>query len=284
MISVFSSKLNDLHAWNSCSHVLPNFEYLCLNKFCNCSHVILSKVSKDWNHSLASPSSVRQNLCTLTSSIKWWAFIQSLEHSRCASASSSGFPENSGLKLDQFICKCHCPAASWFCCCWLCCWFCPCLWLDAAAPSSLSAIFTLTYNLLILICCIIFLFPLSIPDVINLLLSNFNLSQMLEFDDSFFLFLETMSLTTGIFFFLSTACPCEAAFSYFWNLNSSPVKFVKLIFLKSFISSETSILSDEKISIGISFLILGSWMSPHVMYGSVVCFLGMSRGIGSSEY
>ena len=37
--------------------------------------------------------------------MKWWAFIQSLECSKCASASSSGFPENSGLKFDQFICK-----------------------------------------------------------------------------------------------------------------------------------------------------------------------------------
>ena len=28
------------------------------------------------------------------------------------------------------------------------------------------------------------------------------------------------------------------------------------------------------------FLILESWMSPHVMYGSAVWFLGLSRGIG----
>ena len=31
-------------------------------------------------------------------------FIQSLVLSKCASASSSGFPENSGLKCDQFNC------------------------------------------------------------------------------------------------------------------------------------------------------------------------------------
>ena len=116
-----------------------------------------------------------------------------------------------------------------------CCWFCPCLWLGAAAPSSLSAILILIYNPFILICCILFMFPLSIPDMINLLLSNLNLSQTLEFDDSLFPFSEAMSLTTRIFFFLSTTCLHEAAFSYFWNLNSSLVKFVKLIFLKSFI-------------------------------------------------
>ena len=135
MVSTFSSKLNDLHVWNNCSHVLPNFEYLCLNKVCNCGHVVFSKGSKGWYHNLASPSSVRQNLWTFISSSNQWAFIQSLEHSRCTSASSSGFPENSGLKLDQFTYKCYCPPASWSCC-----WFCPCLWLGAAAPFSLFAI------------------------------------------------------------------------------------------------------------------------------------------------
>ena len=147
--------------------MLPNFEYLCLNKFCDCGHVVFSKGSKEWNHNLASPNSVGQNLWTFTSSLKWWVFIQSLEHSRCASASSSGFPENSALKLDQFICKCHCPAGSW-----LCCWFCPCLWLGVTAPSSLSAIFfTYIYNFPTPVCCIssLWIFLLSIPDVINLL-------------------------------------------------------------------------------------------------------------------
>ena len=177
MISAFSLNVNDLHAWNNCSHVLPNFEYLYLNKFCNWGHVVFSKGSKEWNHNHASPNSVRQNLWTFTSSSKWWASIQSLEDSKCASASSSGFPENSGLKLDQFICKCHCPAASW---CWCC--SCPCLQLGAAAPSSLFAKF-LTYNFPILMCCVLFLFLLSIPEMIILKLLNFNSSQMLEFDD-----------------------------------------------------------------------------------------------------
>ena len=105
-----------------------------------------------------------------------------IECSKCASASSSGFSENSCLKLDQFICTCHCPAASWFC---------SCLWLGAAGPSS--AIF-LTYNFPILICHasalgIFLLIPVTHPrhdklTALYLLLSKSNLSQMLEFDDS----------------------------------------------------------------------------------------------------
>ena len=50
-------------------------------------------------------------------------------------------------------------------------------------PSSIFTTF-LTYNFPILICCILFLFLLSTPDVIILMLSNFYSSQMLEFDDS----------------------------------------------------------------------------------------------------
>ena len=180
MVSIFSSKLNDLHAWNNCVHVLPTFEYLCLTKFCNSGQVILFKGSRDWNNNLASSSNVRQNIWAFTPSTKWWAFIQSFEQSKCPSASSSGFPENSGLKFDQFMCKCCCcVAGSWFyCCCWFCCWFCPCLWLGTATLSPLSAIFTLNYNFLILVCHIIyFLFflvslLLSIPDVINLMLPS----------------------------------------------------------------------------------------------------------------
>ena len=150
MVSIFPSKLKELHAWNNCSHVLPTFEYLCLSKFCNSGQFTFIG-SRDWNHNLASPNNVRQNLWTFTPSTKWWAFIKSFEQSRCASASSSGFPENSGLKFDQFMCECCCcPAGSWICCCccWFCCWFCcfyPCLWLGAAIPSPLSTISTLYY-------------------------------------------------------------------------------------------------------------------------------------------
>ena len=107
MVSVFLSKLKDLHAWNNCSHVLPTFEYLCLNKFCSLGQSTF-KGSRESYHSLASPSNVRQNLWTFTLLTKQCAFIQSLEQSKCDSASASGFPENSGLKFDQFKCKCCC--------------------------------------------------------------------------------------------------------------------------------------------------------------------------------
>ena len=127
--------MNDCHAWNSCLQVLPNFEYLCLNKFCNCAHVVSLRGCREWYHSLPSPNSVRQNLCTFISSLKWLVSIQSFEHSRCVSASSSGFPENSGLKFDQIRYMCLCLTASWS---WGC--SCPCLQLGAAAPSSLFAI------------------------------------------------------------------------------------------------------------------------------------------------
>ena len=169
MVSVFSSKVNYLHAWNNCSHVLSNFEYLCLNKFCNCGHVVFPKGSK----------------------------------------------ENSGLELDQFICKCHCPAASWFCCCWwFCCLFHPCLWFGAAA-TSLSAIFlTLTLQFLYPYMsnfpfCGFFSFLLSIPDVINLCSQKFNSSHMLEFDDSW-------KLVTALFLQVSsqTKNPFLTFFSY----------------------------------------------------------------------
>ena len=110
MVSELSSKLKDLHAWNNCSHVLPTLEYHCLNRFCNSGQSTFIG-SNEWYHSLASPNNVRQNLWTLTPSPKQCAFIQSFEWSRCTSASSSGFPENSGLKIDQFKCT--------TCCCYL---------------------------------------------------------------------------------------------------------------------------------------------------------------------
>ena len=78
MVSVFSSKLKDLQAWNNCSLVFPILEYCCLNKFCN-SHQSTFIGSNDWYHNLASPNSLRQNLWTFTLSTKWCAFIQSFE-------------------------------------------------------------------------------------------------------------------------------------------------------------------------------------------------------------
>ena len=113
-VSVFSSKLKDLLAWNNCSLVLPILEYCCLNKFCNpCQSTLIG--SNEWYNILASPNSVKQNLWTLTPSTKFCAFIQSLVQSRCAFVSSSGFPENSGLKWDQFKCTTCCPGCCGAC-------------------------------------------------------------------------------------------------------------------------------------------------------------------------
>ena len=137
--------------------MLPTFEYLCLNKFCNSGQSTFIG-SREWYHNLVSPNNVRLNLWTFTPSTKQCVFTQSFEWSRCPSASSSGFPENYGLELDQFkytsCCSC-CPAGFWIscCCCWFCCccccWFCYCChcwlcccchWLGAGTPSPLSAI------------------------------------------------------------------------------------------------------------------------------------------------
>ena len=87
--------------------MLPTFEYLCLNKFCNPGQSTFMG-SREWYHNLASPNNVRQNLWTFTPSTKQCAFIQSFEGSRCTSTSSSDFPQNSGLNFDQFKCKCCC--------------------------------------------------------------------------------------------------------------------------------------------------------------------------------
>ena len=123
IVSVFSSKLKDLHTWNNCSLVLSLLEYCCINKFCSpCQSTFIG--SNEWYHSLASPNSVKQNLWTLTPS-KWCAVIQSLVQTRWASASSSGFPQNSGL--NETCCPGCWPAgacaegARWSSCC-CCCW------------------------------------------------------------------------------------------------------------------------------------------------------------------
>ena len=50
--------------------MLPILEYCCLNKLCKpCQFTFMG--SKEWYHNLASPNSVKQNLWTLTPSIKW---------------------------------------------------------------------------------------------------------------------------------------------------------------------------------------------------------------------
>ena len=53
---------------------------------------------------LASPVIVKQNLCTFASCGKLWVSTQLLVLNKCARASSSGLPANSGLKYDQFNC------------------------------------------------------------------------------------------------------------------------------------------------------------------------------------
>ena len=75
---------------------------------------------RDSYHSLASPVRVKQNLCTFASCGKLWVSIQSLVLNKCATVSSSGLLENSGLKYDQLNCGtcnggfCGCIGLGWF--------------------------------------------------------------------------------------------------------------------------------------------------------------------------
>ena len=94
-MSVFSSSLNVLQAWNSCSGViLPIFKYCHLNLFCNLGQSS-SNGASDSYHNLALPVHVKQKHLFLSPSGKLCASIQSLVLSRWDSASSSGLPENS---------------------------------------------------------------------------------------------------------------------------------------------------------------------------------------------
>ena len=80
-------------------------------KFCKlCQYTFIS--CKDSYHNLASSTNVKHNLLTFIPSGKSCAFIKSLVLSKWASASSSDFPENSGLKCNQFKYTICCP-------CWL---------------------------------------------------------------------------------------------------------------------------------------------------------------------
>ena len=100
-MSIFSSNLNVLQAWNSCSGVLLILEYFHLNLFCNAGQS-LSNRANDSYHSLASPNSVMQKCLTFSHSAKLCASIQSLVLRRWDSSSSSGLPENSGFLPIQF--------------------------------------------------------------------------------------------------------------------------------------------------------------------------------------
>ena len=105
IVSAFSPQWNDLHTWNSCSCVLPNFEYCCLK----CSGNPIQSTIIGLNDSYHNPVSlvrVKQNLCTFATSVKLCVSIQSFVLNKWASTSSSGLPENSGLKYDQFNCGC----------------------------------------------------------------------------------------------------------------------------------------------------------------------------------
>ena len=130
--------------------MLPIFEYCCLNWFCRpCQSVLIGL--NDSYHNLVSPTNVRQNLWTFRSSGNWWLFIQSLVLSKCAYASSFGFPENSGLKYDQFKWTIHCA------CCVGCCW----AWGatgtgTSGASSPHSAIFCLSWFYYVALCSILF--------------------------------------------------------------------------------------------------------------------------------
>ena len=55
-------------------------------------------------HNLASLVRVKQNLCTFATSGRLCISIQSFVVNKWTSTSSSGLPENSGLKYDQFNC------------------------------------------------------------------------------------------------------------------------------------------------------------------------------------
>ena len=63
-------------------------------------------------HNLASSTNVKQIFGTLTPSWKACVSIQLFVLNKCISASSSGFPANSGLKCDQFNCGTCCIGCS----------------------------------------------------------------------------------------------------------------------------------------------------------------------------
>ena len=83
--------------------MLPIPVYYCLNWACRPFQPTAMALSDSY-YSPASPTYTKQNLLTLTPSWNAWVSIQSFLLRRYASASSSGFPANNGLKSDQFNC------------------------------------------------------------------------------------------------------------------------------------------------------------------------------------
>ena len=80
---------------------IPYFRTLLSKIFCNAGQSFAIG-HNDSCHNLASPIKVRQNLSAFTPSEELWVSIQSFVQRKCDSASSSGLPENSGLKYNQF--------------------------------------------------------------------------------------------------------------------------------------------------------------------------------------
>ena len=123
--------------------------------------------------------------------------------------------------------------------------------------------------------------------IVYLLFSNFNLSKMLEFDDSWKL------MTTRIFPILLGIVPDEKPFTNFLSLScfsiitddsstSIPISLTNPHMSLSFSNNWGSLLLNFEIpdtclvrkifNLRDSFLlILESWMSSHVMYGSARC-------------
>ena len=102
-LSFPTTETTSMHG-NNCSLVLPILEYCSLNTFCKSSHSAFIGLSDSY-HNIASPTKVKQNLCTFMLSRKSCVSIQSFVLSKWASASSSGLPANLGLKWDQFNCS-----------------------------------------------------------------------------------------------------------------------------------------------------------------------------------
>ena len=130
---------------------------------------------------------------------------------------------------------------------WCSCSFCIC---------HFSYLYALIYTSFILKCCILVF--VNFP-ALCLLFSKFNLSQMLEFDDSWKLI--TARILSGII-------PDEKPFINFLSFfcfsiapgDSNTSILIPLTNLSLFLT-----IGD------LSFLFLRPWMSPHVMYGSAMC-------------
>ena len=98
-IKIFTKSLRKFSFELECAYI---FHFLLYNVMQGSASLIcavcLEFVPKVSYHNLASPIRVKQHLLTFWSSGKLCVSIQSLVLRRCSSVSSSGFPENSGLK------------------------------------------------------------------------------------------------------------------------------------------------------------------------------------------